>query len=147
MKLSAVRIENFRSFKDKTILFDDFTCLVGPNGGGKSTILMALNVFFRNSVPNHNLSALAKDDFHHGNVLEPVKITLTFEDLSQEAQADFKSYYRQGKLIIFAKAIWDPVAQNAPVMQHVSRLAMEDFKAYFAKEKDGEKVTALRDLY
>ena len=147
MRLSSIRIENFRSFKDETISFDDFTCLVGPNGGGKSTILMALNLFFRNSVPNNNLLLLTKDDFHHGNISDPVKITLTFEDLSPEAQNDFKSYYRQGKLIVSAKAIWDSVIQNAPVVQYGSRLVMSDFKVYFAKDKDGEKVTVLRDVY
>jgi predicted ATP-dependent endonuclease of OLD family len=147
MKLSAIRIENFRSYKDKTILFDDFTCLVGPNGGGKSTVLMALNLFFRNSIPNNNLLLLVKDDFHHGNITDPVKITLTFEELSPEAQNDFKSYYRQGRLIVSAKAVWDPVAQNAPVMQYGSRLVMHDFKAYFAKNKEGEKVAALKEVY
>lgn len=35
MKLSKLRIENFRSFKDETIHFDDYTCLVGANGAGK----------------------------------------------------------------------------------------------------------------
>ena len=30
MKLKRLRIENFRSFKDETICFDDYTCLVGP---------------------------------------------------------------------------------------------------------------------
>lgn len=147
MRLSTIRIENFRSFKDETISLDDFTCFVGPNGGGKSTILMALNVFFRNSVPNNNLLLLTKDDFHHGNISDPVKITLTFEDLSQEAQDDFKSYYRQGKLIVSAKAVWNPVAQNAPVMQYGSRLVMDNFKAYFAKDKDGEKAAALKEFY
>ena len=32
MKLSKLRIENFRSFKDETIYFDDYTCLVGAKG-------------------------------------------------------------------------------------------------------------------
>ena len=36
MKLSKLRIENFRSFKDETIDFDYYTCLVGANGTGKS---------------------------------------------------------------------------------------------------------------
>lgn len=47
MKIESVRIENFRSFKDETIFFDDYTCFVGPNGAGKSTVFYALNIFFR----------------------------------------------------------------------------------------------------
>ena len=31
MKLRELRIQNFRSFKDETIQFDDYTCFVGPN--------------------------------------------------------------------------------------------------------------------
>ena len=46
MKILTVRIENFRSFKDETIEFGDYNCLVGPNGAGKSNVLNALNVFF-----------------------------------------------------------------------------------------------------
>lgn len=147
MRLSQVRIENFRSFKDETIFLDDYACLVGPNGGGKSTLLVALNVFFRNSIPNHNLISLAKDDFHHGNTKDPVKITLTFEDLSAEAQEDFKNYYRHGKLIISVIAKWDEDSQKADVMQYGSRLVMSDFKVYFAKESDKEKVDELRKVY
>jgi len=49
MKLTELKIENFRSFKNETIHLDDYTCLVGPNGTGKSAVLMALNVFFRNN--------------------------------------------------------------------------------------------------
>lgn len=147
MRLSQVRIENFRSFKDESISIDDYTCLVGPNGGGKSTLLMALNVFFRSSVPNHNLVSLSKEDFHHGNTGDPIKITLTFEDLSKEAQEDFKAYYRQGKLIISAIARWDEVAQKADVLQYGSRLVMNDFKPYFAKEKENEKADVLKKVY
>lgn len=43
--IESVRIENFRSFKDETINFGTYTCFVGSNGSGKSTVLNALNVF------------------------------------------------------------------------------------------------------
>jgi predicted ATP-dependent endonuclease of OLD family len=66
MKLSKLRIENFRSFKDETIYFDDYTCLVGANGTGKSAVLTALNVFFRNNASTAtNVLTLSKEDFHH----------------------------------------------------------------------------------
>ena len=38
MIIESVRIINFRSFKDETIKFDNYTCFVGPNGSGKSTL-------------------------------------------------------------------------------------------------------------
>jgi len=147
MKLTQVRIENFRSFNNQTISLDNYTCLVGPNGCGKSTLLMALNLFFRSTVSNYSLISLVRDDFHHGNTKDPIKITLTFEDLSAEAQEDFKSYYRQGKLIISAIAYWDERNQKADVLQYGSRLVMSDFKPYFAKDSDGEKSEALKKVY
>lgn len=48
MKIESVRIENFRSFKDETIKLNNYTCFVGVNGSGKSTVLNALNVFLDN---------------------------------------------------------------------------------------------------
>ena len=113
MKLAELKIENFRSFKNETISFDDYTCLVGPNGSGKSAVLMALNVFFRNNDATvTDVLNLTKEDFHHENVGEPVRITLTFEDLpseddplvSKEAMELLKLYARQHKLVLFAKA-------------------------------------------
>jgi len=44
MKLSKLRIENFRSFKDETIYFDDYTCLVGANGTGKLLLAILINL-------------------------------------------------------------------------------------------------------
>lgn len=76
MKIESVRIENFRSFKDETIYFDDYTCFVGANGCGKSTILNALNIFFRQDKDcTTDLSKLSVEDFHHKNVGDPIKIT------------------------------------------------------------------------
>lgn len=100
MKIESVKIENFRAFADETINFDNYTCFVGPNGSGKSTILSALNVFFRQYKDSTtDLSKLTADDFHHKNVKDPIRITVTFSDLSEQAQQDLSDYVRQEKLM------------------------------------------------
>lgn len=61
-----MRIQNFRGFRDETLTLRDYTCLVGRNGSGKSTVLYALNVFFRQfKDTSTDLSRLCADDFHH----------------------------------------------------------------------------------
>lgn len=47
MKFRTIRIENFHSFVDQEISLNSCSCFVGSNGAGKSTVLCALNVFFR----------------------------------------------------------------------------------------------------
>lgn len=156
MKLTEVRIKNFRSFKDGTILFDDYTCLVGPNGSGKSAVLMALNVFFRdNDSTVTNVLDLTKEDFHHENVQEPVRITVTFEDLpsendplvSKEARELLKLYARQDKLVLFAKAEWNPTTERAPVKQYGSRSVMKEFKPFFKAKENGARAPELKEIY
>jgi putative ATP-dependent endonuclease of OLD family len=148
MRLTQVRIENFRSFADATIHLDDYTCLVGPNGTGKSVVLMALNVLFQEtaSTPT-DVRVLSAEDFHHKKTRSPVKITATFEDLPEAAQHEFREYYRQGKLVIFAKATWDEATRSAPVIHYGSRLVMKEFAPFFEAEKGGKKVDELRDVY
>jgi len=156
MKLTEIKIQNFRSFKDETIPLDDYTCLVGPNGTGKSAVLMALNVFFRNNDSTvTNVLDLTREDFHHENVQEPVKITVTFEDLpseddplvSQEAKELLKLYARQDKLVLFAKAEWDPATERAPVKQKGSRSVMKELKPYFEAKEKGALVPELKAIY
>ena len=148
MKLTEIRIENFRSFKDETIRLDDYTCLVGPNGTGKSAVLTALNVFFRNNADAAtNVLTLGQEDFHYKHTDEPVKITLTFENLSEPAREDFKHYYRSDKLVLFGKAEWDSATMSAEVKQYGSRLVMEKFSPFFAADERKAKVPELREIY
>jgi len=148
MKLRELRIQNFRSFDDETIRFDNYTCFVGPNGGGKSNILTALNVFFRNTSSSAtDVVNLTEEDFHLKNVATPIRITLTFKDLSDEAAEDLKAYYRQGKLIVTASAKWNSETQTAIVEQHGERSVMKDFTPYFEADKAGDKVVDLRAIY
>lgn len=148
MIIESVRIENFRGFKDETILFGDYSCFVGPNGAGKSTILTALNVFFRQYKDSKtDLSKLSADDFHHKNVSEPIKITVTFTGLMDQAKTDLADYVRQDKLIVSAVAKYDPGLERAEVRQFGNRLGMEEFRRYFEADKNGESATALKAIY
>lgn len=148
MNIESVRIKNLRSFADVTVPFNDFTCLVGPNGSGKSTILCALNVFFRETEnASTDLSQLDREDFHQKITIEPIEITVTFGNLTAEAQQDFSDYYRQGKLIVSAVATFNEAAGKAEVKQYGQRLGMPDFKEFFRAVGDNKKVVELKDLY
>lgn len=148
MKIESVRIENFRGFSDETIKFDKYSCFVGPNGAGKSTILTALNVFFRQFKDSKtDLSKLSADDFHHKNVHEPIKITVTFNSLSPAAKADLADYVRQDKLIVSAVAKYDPVSERAEVIQYGNRMGIIEFKEYFEADKQGKSASDLKDIF
>ena len=148
MKIESVHIKNFRSFKNETILFDDYTCIVGANGAGKSTVFTALQVFFRHYKDSKtDLSKLTEKDFHHCNTAEPIEITVTFTELSEQAQEDLSNYVRQGKLIVTAKAEFDAATQRAEIKQFGNRLGIEDFKIFFELEKNKAPVVELNDCY
>jgi len=148
MKIESVRIENFRSFKDETIKFDNYTCFVGANGSGKSTILNALNVFFRQYKDSKtDLSKLNSEDFHHRNTEEPVRITVTFTELSDTAKDELSDYVRQDKLIVSSVAKYDSTTDCADVKQYGNRLGLQDFRKYFEADKNGDKVSELKIIY
>src|SRR5215831_14216456 len=148
LKLDSIRIQNLRSCKDVTVTLNPYTCLVGPNGAGKSTVLTALNIFFRElQNAGSDLSRLVEEDFHQKDTSQPIAITLTFTDLSQEAQTDFAAYYRDDKLIITAEAVFDEASQRAEVKQYGERMVMPEFAKFFAVEADGGKVAELKAIY
>jgi putative ATP-dependent endonuclease of the OLD family len=141
-------MQNFRSFKDRTISLGDYNCLLGCNGTGKSTILHALNVFFRNSRSSSlNVLELSEEDFHCRDVSSPIKITVTFGDLSESAKHELKDYVRQDQLVVAAVAEWVPASRSAPVIQRGLRLAMAQFAPFFEAAGDGRPVTELKDIY
>ncbi len=148
MKIESVRIENFRSFNDETINFDNYSCFVGANGAGKSTVLYALNVFFRQFKDSQtDLNKLVESDFHHRDTSKDIKITVTFSDINNDAKNDFSHYVRQGKLIISAIAKFDSETGNAQVKQYGSRLGFKDFVIYFEKDKSGSSANDLKEIY
>ena len=113
MKIESIRIQNFRTFRDVTVALDDYTCLVGANGAGKSTVLQALNVFFREMAPGGSAGAqLGPEDFHGKDTSIPIEITVTFGSLDEDAKNDFKHYVRQDRLVVSARVQFDPTQRS-----------------------------------
>jgi putative ATP-dependent endonuclease of the OLD family len=148
MKIKSIRMKNFRSFKDCEVEFGNFTSLVGANGAGKSTVLYALNIFFRevDGSPT-NVSELDEEDFHARNTQEPIEITVTFDELSDDALKVFSNYARQGVLVVTAKASFDPQARTAVVRQFGQRFGMEKFRRFFEMYGDSKPAAELRSEY
>lgn len=92
MKIKSVRIQNFRSFDDITIPFNNYACFVGPNGAGKSTVLTALNVFFREyeNYPT-DLSQLDIEDFHCRNTDNPIRLQSRSPNLTRRLRRIFRT--------------------------------------------------------
>ena len=148
MRIESVHIENFRSFEDATVPFNDYACLVGPNGTGKSTVLTALNVFFREYENQAtDLSQLEEEDFHRKNTAAPVRITVTFCNLSEQAESDFSGYVRQGRLVVTAAATFDEASGRAQVKQYGQRLGMTALRPFFGALEEGKKVAELKNIY
>lgn len=148
MKIARIRIQNLRAFEDEEIVFDDYTALVGANGAGKSTILCALNIFFR-EVENSttNMTDLDAEDFHLKDTTKPIRITVTFGNLDAKAEELFADYVRQGQLIISAEANYEAASGRATVHQYGQRLAMADFAPYFAADSGGAKAEVLKQIF
>lgn len=148
MKIKSVRIRNFRSIKEQTIELDDYTCFVGANGSGKSSVLHALNVFFGESgIPGLNTRSLSEEDFHAKNTTDPIEITITFTDFSEEAKNELQHYVRHDQLVVSVEAQFDPVANTAEVKQYGRRMVIKDFALFFEAEKAGKRVAELRDIH
>lgn len=148
MRIESLRIENLRTFQDALVHFDPYTCFVGANGAGKSTVLLALNILFRDSTgTSTDVTLLSEQDFHNKDTQKPIRVTATFCDLSAAAKEDFKDYVRQNKLVILAEASFDKTSGTASVKQHGIRTGMAEFAIYFEAESRGALAPELKEIF
>lgn len=147
MRLAKLRIKNFRCFEDQEIVLDRYSCFVGVNGSGKSTVLMALNVFFRNTQAPSDVVNLQEEDFHRRDTSRPIEITCVYSDLSESAKEDLKAYVRHDELVVTAKAEWNAASSRAEVRQVGSRKVMKEFARYIEADDTGTKVAELKEIY
>ncbi len=77
MKLSKLKIKNFRSIRDLEIEMGDICAFIGPNNSGKSNILRALNVILGESYPS--VRTFTNEDFRNYDDSKPVEIGVLFD--------------------------------------------------------------------
>jgi putative ATP-dependent endonuclease of the OLD family len=148
MKIKTIRIENYRSFQDETISLNRYSCFVGPNGVGKSTVLAALNIFFQEKASSAtDISKLIDEDYFGKNTNNPVRITLTFDDLSPNAQRELAAYVRQDELVVTAEGVFDQSTGFGQVRHFGQRLGIDLFRTFFDAEKAGAKASELSPIY
>lgn len=94
MQLERAHIKNFRSLRDVEVAFGAHTALIGGNGSGKSSILKAIEKFYSTS------KSCDADDFFGRDQEQPIKIELTFHQLSDQEAAAFEGRVRDGKLVV-----------------------------------------------
>lgn len=92
MRISSVKIKNFRSLRSVDIHFDSVTTFIGPNGTGKSTVLRALDWFFNGSKQGD----LTDKDCSHGVVDEDIEVQVTFEGLTDSDREALGKYAVDG---------------------------------------------------
>jgi putative ATP-dependent endonuclease of OLD family len=79
MRLSRVRIRNYRCIEDLAVDFDEVTALIGPNDAGKSSVLRALDWCL-----NGTAGDLTEDDVSTYASPEDraIEVEVTFADLT-----------------------------------------------------------------
>ena len=94
MTIKTVRVKGFRCLEDETLKCDKLTALVGANGAGKSSFLRALDLFYNLT------SKIDSEDFYAGDTDAEVVVSVTFQDLSDEARALFSNYIQGNELAV-----------------------------------------------
>lgn len=83
IKISSIRIKNFRSIRNEIITAKDFNIFVGLNDAGKSNVLKALNLFFTGET-DYGREFSFENDFSYlfpksSHSTKEIKITIKFE--------------------------------------------------------------------
>jgi predicted ATP-dependent endonuclease of OLD family len=78
------------------------TALLGANGSGKSSFLRSLEAFYE---PNAHYS---KEDFYAEDTSQPILLTVTFANLTQEEKKLFQVYVEGEELTVEKEMRWPP---------------------------------------
>lgn len=89
MKLTHLRIQNFRACREITLEIGDMHALVGANNAGKSTMLLALDFLF-----NPSTKSLNGESFWNNNTTLEIRVEAVFSDLMPKEKETLKPYLK-----------------------------------------------------
>lgn len=90
MKLTHLRIENYRSCKDVTLELSEMHALVGANNAGKSSILRALDFLF-----NPSVTKIDEEAFWNRETESTIRVEARFTELLPDEAERLSSYLRR----------------------------------------------------
>jgi putative ATP-dependent endonuclease of OLD family len=138
LKIRRIRIRHYRSIADIEIECSDLIALVGRNGAGKSCILRALEAFYESG------GAIGIDDFHHRDLTSPIRVLVSFSELTTESRELFATYM-QGETLDVELVVHAENGRMA-AKYHGSRLSRPEFKSVRSAGAAAEKRTAYNAL-
>ena len=89
MKLTYLRIKNFRSCQDVELQIDAMHALVGANNAGKSSVLRALDFLF-----NPSTKSLTEESFWNKDTSLEIRVEAVFSDLSDKENESLGPYLK-----------------------------------------------------
>jgi len=103
MKMTRLRIENYKGLREIDIPLSRFVCLIGGNNTGKSSVLQALSLFFSGS-------SLPRT--HYFDAEKPIRVEVLCNDitdgdinrLAEEHRARIKGIVKDGALTLYSRA-------------------------------------------
>lgn len=135
VKISRVRIENYRVHRDTTVELKDLTAFIGRNGAGKSSILYAIGFFYDVA------GTLTLDDIHAGSDAEAA-VTVTYSGLSDAEIEAFGLYVRDGRLTVIKRASAGQPGRYYGVVPQIPEFA--ELRALSGAQKQIDGYRALR---
>ena len=121
MIIQKVHVKNFRSIQDESLPCDSLTALLGRNGSGKSSFLVALELFYNAT------ARVTPEDFYDDEVTQDIEIAVTYSDLNAEARSFFSPYIDKDTLTV-VRVFPDPQLGKSGTY-HGMRLQNPDFVA------------------
>lgn len=88
MKITRMRIENFRSIKELDFEPRDYSVLIGENNSGKSNILRALNLVLGEIWPSER--SFSEEDFHNQDTSSDIVIQVFFDETIEDYPNGFR---------------------------------------------------------
>ncbi|MGC7846856.1 ATP-dependent nuclease [Desulforudis sp. 1088] len=89
MRLTHLRIRNFRSCRDVTLEIGEMHALVGANNAGKSSVLRALDFLF-----NPSTKSLNEESFWNKDTSLEIRVEAIFSDLTDKEKESLDAYLK-----------------------------------------------------
>lgn len=107
MQIKHVKIENFKAIRKFDEDFGEITSLIGYNGGGKSSVLQAINWFFEGYTPSQEqyfASCTRTSEDVKLDYSKAMKVEITFDNLSDIDKRNFGKYARSETMTLTREA-------------------------------------------